>query len=116
MDLTVEFLNTVSMAPDQSRTLDGIDCGLIAGQLQLYPSTFVLVNETLMNDGTLNETGLRNLQALNHVVQDASVPYGIHYGTMTKDVEFQVCVVSEGKSLVGGTVIPLVATGEVQFL
>lgn len=58
INMNLGYLNSEAwMAPDQKRHVDGMDYGLAAGQLQLLPSTWVLVNETVMCDGTLSERG-----------------------------------------------------------
>ncbi|KAI8827287.1 putative alanine racemase-domain-containing protein [Fimicolochytrium jonesii] len=78
-----------------------VDIGLAAGQLQLADGTCVLVDETALQDGTLNARGLTNLRQLKEVLETAKLPYLIPYGSdnLRKDVDYGFIIVSHGKSM-----------------
>lgn len=51
-----------------------------------FPSgTHLVVDETALEPGQLNERGVRNLTALGHLVQGQKVHYDFHYHTAEFD-------------------------------
>jgi Mini-chromosome maintenance replisome factor len=117
INLELEYLNTKYMVPDQSRLVDNIDCGLASGELQLPDLSWLLIDESKMNDGKLLERGVLNVRALGEAINQAVVHYGIPYGTIEKTVDFQCCIISEAKSLFGvNCIIPFSAVETQQVI
>ena len=92
--LEIDYLNeNCWVAPDQNRSNGGQDYGLCSGELQLMPSTWVLIDETVMDKGTLTQRGLANIQALNDVISGGILNYGLNFGILETKVDFQMMVV-----------------------
>ncbi|TPX57260.1 hypothetical protein PhCBS80983_g03945 [Powellomyces hirtus] len=88
-------------AAGNDEAADKLDMGLHAGELQLVDGTWVVVDETALEDGTLNERGISNLSHLGTTLRTAKLPYLIPYGDMTRDVDYGVLVLSQGKCMFG---------------
>ncbi|KAI8906376.1 hypothetical protein EDD86DRAFT_277152 [Gorgonomyces haynaldii] len=113
ISLDLKSLNEAYFAPDQVRFPD--QDHLASGQLQLMPHTWIMINETQLTDGKLNERGIENLQHLQTGIQDQTIKYKLHFGHMEREIDYQFCVISEGKSLLKlSTVVPLVKQEIVQ--
>merc|ERR1719376_1800601 len=82
---------------------------LASGLLQLPQRFLLLVDETAMAPGQLNETGISNLQQLRHLVANQEVRYQFPFNTtIDMDANVNIIVLSEGKSLITGcTEVPL---------
>jgi hypothetical protein len=78
--------------------------------LQLAPGSLVVLDETVMNAGQLQETGLKNLGALQKLMQMQKVPYDFQYYHLDQSTDCPVIILSVGKSMFkesGGIVVPL---------
>uniref|UniRef100_A0A914WKE3 Mini-chromosome maintenance complex-binding protein n=1 Tax=Plectus sambesii TaxID=2011161 RepID=A0A914WKE3_9BILA len=95
LPLTLEVLNSKPFAPvkDYSREL------LTSGRLQLADGTMLLIDETVMQAGQLNEIGLRNIAFLRSVISSQKLAYDFKYHVADFDTDINVLVLSEGKSL-----------------
>jgi len=111
LDFHVAELNKVKYLPESR------DENLISGVLQLPRSTVMLVDETRMGEGTLQDRGgsislyhlltsltslgpgVKNIQALATVVQDQTLAYVFPYSSFTFETDLTMIVVSKGKSL-----------------
>ena len=60
-----------------------------------------MIDETKMSEGVLSERGTTNMIAIGEAINRGSIQYNVNYGKIEKDVDFQFCVVSEGKSIFG---------------
>ncbi|KAJ2828384.1 Malate dehydrogenase, cytoplasmic, partial [Coemansia sp. 'formosensis'] len=72
---------------------------LQAGVLQLAENTEIICDETCLHEGTLDERGLRNLQALQSVILDQTVTYVYPYQPINMPTNLRVLVLSNGKSI-----------------
>ncbi|KAJ2812637.1 hypothetical protein H4S07_001263, partial [Coemansia furcata] len=72
---------------------------LQAGVLQLAEDTEIICDETCLHEGTLDERGLRNLQALQSVILDQTVTYVYPYQPINMPTNLRVLVLSNGKSI-----------------
>jgi len=78
--------------------------------LQLASGSVVLLDETVMNAGQLQETGLKNLGALQQLMQTQKVPYDFQYYHLDQPADSPVIILSVGKSMFkesGGIIVPL---------
>lgn len=78
--------------------------------LQLASGSLVVLDETVMNAGQLQETGLKNLGALQQLMQMQKVPYDFQYYHLDQPTDCPVIILSVGKSMFkesGGIVVPL---------
>ncbi|KAJ2698485.1 hypothetical protein H4R19_005593, partial [Coemansia spiralis] len=72
---------------------------LRAGVLQLVSGTEVICDETCLHEGTLGESGVRNLHALQTVVLNQSIGYVYPYQSIEMPTNLRVLVLSVGKSI-----------------
>ncbi|RMZ55547.1 hypothetical protein APUTEX25_000130, partial [Auxenochlorella protothecoides] len=73
----------------------------------------VLLDETVMSAGTLNEVGVRNLQAVDVLVRTQKVAYDFEFFSLDQEADAPVTVLSCGRSLLKdalGTSLPLAPT------
>ncbi|XP_026424247.1 mini-chromosome maintenance complex-binding protein-like isoform X2 [Papaver somniferum] len=94
LPLTVEYLNTASLAPKK----DYKSNRLITGSLQLADGTHLILDETQLNPGTLNSTGVENVQILKSLMEMQKVEYDFEYYKLEMSSDVQLLVLSEGKS------------------
>lgn len=106
LSLTVENLNSTPWWP---RREPG-KIKLLSGPLQLASGTQLLLDETQLSAGTLNEVGLRNLSALQNIMRDQKVAYEFEIFALEQPSDCPVTILSTGKTLlkgVGEVVLPL---------
>ena len=95
MDMTIETLNTARLIPEK----DIVSNRLKAGRLQLADGTLLVLNEMALQQGQIKDTGVRNLKALGHLIQDQYVEYNFKFNSIPFPADVPVLVISEGKSL-----------------
>jgi hypothetical protein len=94
--LRIDYLNTTRLAPRR----DPVTSRIQGNALQLAPGTYLVLDETVISSGRLDEIGLGGLQALQSVSSSQSLPYDfIHFSTYF-DVDTPTLVVSNGRPLV----------------
>ncbi|ORZ01013.1 putative alanine racemase-domain-containing protein [Syncephalastrum racemosum] len=94
LPLTVDFLNQATFMPKS------IDENLHSGALQLVDGTSLIVDETGLSEGTLNDQGsVRNLQALTNVIQNQTLSYVFPYSQFDFDTDLINLTLSAGKSM-----------------
>ncbi|KAL4706219.1 hypothetical protein ACJJTC_018403 [Scirpophaga incertulas] len=95
LPLTIENLNTLSLLPKKD-----YDCNrLTSGVLQLSKDTHLVLDETKMEQGTLDATGVNNISAIGHMIKNQKVEYDFKYYKMEFESDISVLILSEGKSL-----------------
>ncbi|KAI3993641.1 hypothetical protein MKX01_002654 [Papaver californicum] len=94
LPLTVEYLNTASLAPKKDYKANR----LITGSLQLAEGTHLILDETQLNPGTLNSTGVENVKVLKSLMELQKVEYDFEYYKLEISSDVQLLVLSEGKS------------------
>ncbi|XP_012840012.1 PREDICTED: mini-chromosome maintenance complex-binding protein [Erythranthe guttata] len=94
LPLTVDYLNTVSLAPKKDYTTNR----LASGFLQLAAGSHLTIDETTLQSGTLNSTGVENVRVLKNMMQTQKVEYDFTYYKMEMAADVQVLILSEGKS------------------
>lgn len=107
VDLSLKELNSTKFMPhkDYEREV------LLSGVLQVVNGTTMLVNETALTAGQLNDQGVKNIAALQSLVDKMLLPYDFHYYNMDFPQDVAVVTVSEGKSILPVTVaVPIVTT------
>lgn len=87
IDLTIDRLNSECLQPlknyDQNR--------LCASPLQLPTGTVLLIDESKLQPGQLNEKGLKNIKALKEVASRQIVPYDFKFYDIDMPVDLPVC-------------------------
>ncbi|EGD78485.1 hypothetical protein PTSG_12841 [Salpingoeca rosetta] len=111
LDMSLRSLNTMSMNPKRSGSTDKLS----AGFLQLPRHAHVILNETAMEAGQLNERGIANLMALKTAMDTQQVAFEFeHAGSIMFDIDVQLLVLSEGKSMLPvSTKVPIAPTADV---
>ncbi|XP_045495918.1 mini-chromosome maintenance complex-binding protein [Colias croceus] len=95
LPLTVDNMNTMALLPKKD-----YDCNrLTSGVLQLSKHTHLVLDETQMQQGQLDSTGVHNISALGNLIKLQKVEYDFKYYKMEFDSDISVLVLSEGKSL-----------------
>ncbi|XP_023938645.1 mini-chromosome maintenance complex-binding protein [Bicyclus anynana] len=95
LPLTVDNMNTMALLPKKD-----YDCNrLTSGILQLSKHTHLVLDETKMEQGNLDASGVNNISALGNLIKLQKVEYDFKYYKMEFDSDINVLVLSEGKSL-----------------
>ncbi|KAK9059703.1 hypothetical protein SSX86_020407 [Deinandra increscens subsp. villosa] len=92
--LTVEYLNTASLAPVKDYQTNR----LVPGVLQCAEGSHFTIDETELQSGTLNSKGVENAQLLKDLMEFQKVDYDFKYYKMKMDADVRLLVLSEGKS------------------
>ncbi|GLD97051.1 hypothetical protein PINS_up005734 [Pythium insidiosum] len=95
VDMSINALNTTALMPYKDYDRDAL-CG---GALQLARGTLVLLDETALSAGQLRGEGVKNLGALQSVVEKMLLPYDFQYYSMDFPLDVAVLSVSHGKSI-----------------
>lgn len=72
---------------------------LSSGLLQLSANTHLVVDETRLETGRLDQVGVLNVQELANVIKAQRIHYDFKFYQMDYDTDIPVLVFSEGKSL-----------------
>lgn len=95
LPLTIDTMNTLSLLPKKD-----YECNrLTSGVLQLSKDTHLIIDETKMEQGRLDATGVANMAALANMIVTQKVEYDFKYYKMEFDSDIPVLILSEGKSL-----------------
>ncbi|KAL8462886.1 hypothetical protein ACS0TY_033768 [Phlomoides rotata] len=92
--LTVDYLNTVSLAPKKDYNTNR----LVSGLLQLAEGSHLTIDETSLQSGTLNSMGVENALVLKNMIESQQVQYDFTYYKMEMAADVQLLILSEGKS------------------
>lgn len=71
---------------------------LIYGILQLADGSHLTIDETTLQAGMLNSTGVENARVLKNMMESQKVEYDFTYYKMDMAADVQVLILSEGKS------------------
>ncbi|KAF3433282.1 hypothetical protein FNV43_RR24384 [Rhamnella rubrinervis] len=94
LPLTVEYLNTASLAPRKDYETNRLTTGV----LQLAEGTHLMIDETQLQSGTLNSVGVENARLLKYLMEFQKVEYDFKYYKMEIPADIQLLILSEGKS------------------
>ncbi|XP_038884242.1 mini-chromosome maintenance complex-binding protein [Benincasa hispida] len=92
--LTVEYLNTASLAPKKNYEINR----LVPGVLQLAEGSHLMIDETQLEVGTLTSLGVENARLLKNLMELQKVEYDFKYYKMDMTTDVQLLILSEGKS------------------
>eukprot|EP01027_Heterolobosea_sp_BB2_P017134 GEZU01024305.1.p1 GENE.GEZU01024305.1~~GEZU01024305.1.p1 ORF type:complete len:633 (-),score=102.39 GEZU01024305.1:748-2646(-) len=73
---------------------------IVPGILQLVNGTHLIVNQNVLSEGTIDERGIKNLNALRQLVRFQTVLYDFEYHTIEMYADIPVLILSEGNSLI----------------
>eukprot|EP01138_Halocafeteria_seosinensis_P010925 gb/GECG01011158.1/.p1 GENE.gb/GECG01011158.1/~~gb/GECG01011158.1/.p1 ORF type:complete len:794 (+),score=102.15 gb/GECG01011158.1/:1-2382(+) len=95
LPMRLNNLNGLRFNPKKSYETNRLN----AGVLQLPAGSHLLVDETVMHTGKLDETGVKNIQALANVMNTASLKYDFEYHMVDFPVDIAVLSLTAGRSL-----------------
>lgn len=72
---------------------------LWSGILQLSDDTHLILDETKMNEGQLNNQGCLNVMALQKLFREQVIQYDFGYYPVSYNTNIPLLVISEGKSM-----------------
>jgi hypothetical protein len=75
--LSLDNLNTTNLVPQKDYTANRLKSGI----LQLSDGTHLILDETAMLPGQLQDQGVRNVKALSDVIEWQKVQYDFKYHT-----------------------------------
>ena len=96
LHLSIELLNSRKFSPAKDYTRNRLS----SGPLQLPVGTHLLLNESALTAGKLNDNGCRNLRALQQLVLDQTVTYDFEYSTADWPVDVPTTVLSNGPPMI----------------
>ncbi|KAF6143113.1 hypothetical protein GIB67_041181 [Kingdonia uniflora] len=94
ISLTIGYLNTASLSPKKDYETNR----LVTGVLQLAEGTHLTVDETPLDVGTLDSTGVKNVELLKNLMELQKVEYDFEYYKIDMSADVQMLILSEGKS------------------
>ncbi|KZV51929.1 hypothetical protein F511_09193 [Dorcoceras hygrometricum] len=105
LPITINYLNTISLTPKKDYNTNRLAFGF----LQLAEGSHLTIDETQLQAGTLNATGVDNARVLKSLIESQMVEYDFTYYKMEMPVDVQLLILSEGKShiLPGDLILPL---------
>lgn len=93
--LTLEVLNSRPFYPKKNYERERLEGNL----MQLPSHTLLILDETTLEPGNLNDQGLRNVHSLQRLLTFQTVSYDYTYYSHEIAVDYRVIVLSEGKSM-----------------
>ena len=70
-----------------------------SGSLQLPSGTHLWLDETVMTDGQLSATGVKNLTSLGNLITWQKLEYDFEFQKMEYDTDVPCLIMSEGRSM-----------------
>ncbi|OUM58815.1 hypothetical protein PIROE2DRAFT_15838, partial [Piromyces sp. E2] len=99
--LTLEHkkINSKRLAPSMN-CIESLEhgIGLVSGELQLSNGTVLVVDETTMQEGKIENTGVMNISILGDLFQNQKITYDFNYHTIDFPADINLIVLSEAKS------------------
>ncbi|TRZ04004.1 hypothetical protein DNTS_001158 [Danionella cerebrum] len=95
LSMSLHNMNKQSMVPRKDYTANR----LVSGTLQLAKNTSLFLDETQLEQGQLDTTGVRNIAALGNLISWQKVDYDFNYHQMEFPCNINVLIASEGRSL-----------------
>ena len=93
--MTIDNLNTLTFVPKKDYATNR----LVSGLLQLSGGTHLILDETAMNDGQLNQQGITNLTSLGLMIKQQSIEYDFGFHKLPFETDTPCLVLSEGRSM-----------------
>ncbi|KAM4590859.1 mini-chromosome maintenance complex-binding protein [Odontesthes bonariensis] len=95
LSMSLQNMNQMRLVPKK----DYVANRLVSGALQLARNTSLFLDETQLEQGQLDTTGVRNVTALGNLISWQKVDYDFNYHQMEFPCNINVLVASEGRSL-----------------
>ncbi|KAF7666882.1 hypothetical protein LDENG_00089880 [Lucifuga dentata] len=95
LSMSLKNMNQLQLVPKK----DYVANRLVSGVLQLARNTSLFLDETQLEQGQLDATGVRNITALGNLISWQKVDYDFNYHQMEFTCNINVLITSEGRSL-----------------
>ncbi|KAF5269933.1 hypothetical protein FQR65_LT05732 [Abscondita terminalis] len=95
LPMSLENMNELSFIPKKDYECDRLTSGL----LQLSPNTQLILDETQLAPGRLNESGVKAITALSSAIKHQKVTYDFNFYPVEMDCDIAFLILSEGKTL-----------------
>ncbi|KXJ73685.1 hypothetical protein RP20_CCG015250 [Aedes albopictus] len=95
LPMTLENMNTMQFVPKKDYTTNKLTSGL----LQLAPHTHLLLDETKLQTGKLESSGVEAVQSIAHLIKNQKLKYNFQFYQLEFNSDVPVLVLSEGKSM-----------------
>uniref|UniRef100_A0A7N6A9J3 Mini-chromosome maintenance complex-binding protein n=1 Tax=Anabas testudineus TaxID=64144 RepID=A0A7N6A9J3_ANATE len=95
LGMSLQNMNQMRLVPKK----DYVANRLVSGALQLARNTSLFLDETQLEQGQLDTTGVRNVTALGNLISWQKVDYDFNYHQMEFPCNINVLIASEGRSL-----------------
>uniref|UniRef100_A0A6Q2YBZ9 Mini-chromosome maintenance complex-binding protein n=1 Tax=Esox lucius TaxID=8010 RepID=A0A6Q2YBZ9_ESOLU len=95
LSMTLHNMNSLRLVPRK----DYVANRLVSGALQLARNTSLVLDETRLEQGQLDASGVQNITALGNLISWQKVDYDFNYHQMEFPCNINVFVTSEGRSL-----------------
>lgn len=95
LSMTLNNMNSLNFVPKKNYTANRLTSGI----LQMSERTNLIVDETALEAGQLNENGVKNVKALENVISWQKLEYDFSYNKLEFKTNLLVMILSEGKSL-----------------
>ncbi|KAF0431049.1 putative alanine racemase-domain-containing protein [Gigaspora margarita] len=106
LPLTLSAFNEFLFYPRDNDKLD-------SGILQVSQGTWFLIDETVMEEGKLDEIGVRNLQALNEILDSQKLKYAFPFNDFEFETDIGAIILSNARSFLPcDCIIPLLPNAE----
>ncbi|XP_014256526.1 mini-chromosome maintenance complex-binding protein [Cimex lectularius] len=92
--MTLRNMNTTNMSPRKNYDLDRLESGL----LQLSSQTHLVIDETKLETGKLEEKGVQNFKTMMYIISQQKINYDFKYYSIEFDTDIPILILSEGKS------------------
>ncbi|XP_064630611.1 mini-chromosome maintenance complex-binding protein-like isoform X2 [Lineus longissimus] len=95
LPMSLDFMKAKLFSPRKDYSANR----LVSGILQLASRTHLVIDETRLQQGQLDATGVKNVTALGNLISWQKVDYDFNYHTQEFTTNVPVLILSEGKSL-----------------
>ncbi|KAH8409904.1 hypothetical protein KR009_000824 [Drosophila setifemur] len=95
LPMTLDNMNTSSFAPKKDYETNK----LVSGLLQLAPHTHLVLDETCLQQGKLEASGVHALQHLAHLINNQELKCDFQYYQIDYQANIPVLILSEGRSM-----------------
>ncbi|XP_028406864.1 mini-chromosome maintenance complex-binding protein-like [Dendronephthya gigantea] len=93
--MTIENLNKSKLVPKKDYKTNR----LTSGKLQLSDNTRIVIDETALEEGQLDNNGVQNIAAINHLISWQKLQYDFGFYKTDFFTNVVILILSEGKSL-----------------
>ncbi|XP_030376976.1 mini-chromosome maintenance complex-binding protein isoform X2 [Scaptodrosophila lebanonensis] len=93
--MTLDTMNTSAFAPIKDYDTNK----LVSGMLQLAPHTHLVLDETRMQPGKLESSGVLGMQHLSHLIKNQQLKCDFKFFHLDYNVDIPVMILSEGRSM-----------------